>query len=174
MTKLYGAHQDILRRIEHGERSGTRFITVHDMEADNIQAVRNYFATSSPDAVGAHLGIDKGVTRTPKVQQWADLDALVYHAKGANSESIGIELCGFASQPRRTWVLRRGQRIALAETIARLCHEYHLGEPRHKGSDKNVKGHVEIPAGGHTDPGPNFPWDLVMPLAVKRYRKWYR
>lgn len=169
MRKLYNAQVHRLERIEHGHRPITRFIVVHDMESDNIEGVEHFFGFLSPEAVGAHLGI-AGTIRTPRVRQWADLDALVYHAKGANSESVGIELCGFAAQSRLQWVLRRGQRIALAETIARLCHMYGLGIPTR---GKNVKGHVDVPAGGHTDPGPNFPWDATMKLARKRYRKWY-
>lgn len=173
MRKLYGARVDRIARIEHGTRPSTHFIVVHDAEADNIDGVGNYFRTSSPDAVGAHLGIGSALVFKPQVRQWADLDALVYHARGANSESVGIELAGYASQPRSTWVRRRGQRRALAQTLARLCHAYGLGVPTHKGADKNIKGHYEVPEGGHFDPGPNFPWDLVMPLAQKYYRKWY-
>lgn len=173
MRTLYKARQNIIGRIDHGRRAETSFIVVHTAEGENLNGVQNYFATTSPDAVGAHLGISNATARRGEIRQWADLSALVYHAKGANSESIGIELMGFASQPRWKWVLRRGQRVALAETLARLCHAFRLGEPTHKGPDKNVKGHNEIPAGGHWDPGPAFPWDLVMPIAKRRYRKWY-
>jgi N-acetyl-anhydromuramyl-L-alanine amidase AmpD len=175
MRTLYGAVVHRLPIIEHGTRRGTEFIVVHDMESDNLDGVENYFRNgATADRVGAHLGID-GTILKPKVRQWADLDALVYHAVGGNPAGIGIELCGYASQSRRKWVLRRGQRIALAETIARLCHAYRLGEPRR---GKNVLGHGDVSrrfnvAGGHTDPGPNFPWDATMKLAVKRYRRWY-
>lgn len=171
--ELYGAEQHRIARINHGTRAYTQFIVVHTMEG-TLTGTYSYFSTSSPDAVGAHFGIGAGTIRKPRVQQWADDGALVYHARGANAVSIGIELEGYASQSRMVWKLRRGQRVALAETIARLCYHHKLGEPTHKGTNKNVKGHVEIPEGGHTDPGPNFPWDLVMPIAVKRYRKWYK
>lgn len=177
MRKLYGAAIHRLPIIEHGKRNVTTFITVHDMEADNLEAVENYFRNgATPDHVGAHLGIaGTSLGRKPQVRQWADLDSLVYHAVGANSRSVGIEMCGYARSPRAVWIKRRGQRIALAETLARLCHSYGLGEPRH---GINVLGHGDVSkrfgvAGGHVDPGPNFPWDAVMALAVKRYRKWY-
>lgn len=175
MKKLYGADLRILPIIDHGRRERTEFITVHDMEADNIDGVENYFRHgATKDAVGAHLGIASTLTR-PKVRQWADLDALVYHAVGANHLSIGIELCGFASLKRWQWIKRRGQRIALAETLARLCHAYELGAPRHL---HNVLGHGDVTArykvaGGHTDPGESFPWDAVIRLARSRYAKWY-
>lgn len=166
MVTLYGAKLRPIGRIVHGMRERTDDIVVHDMEADNIDGVESYFRTSSPDAVGAHIGIGT----SGEIRQWADLDALVYHAAGGNFNGIGIELAGYASLKRWQWIKRRQQRIALAKTIARICHRYKLGLPQH---GKNVKGHVDIPQGGHTDPGPNFPWDLVMVLARKYYRKWY-
>ena len=174
MKKLWSATQHPISRIEQGRRMRTTCIVVHDMESDNLPGVENFFRNSSPDAVGAHLGID-GTVRTPKVVQWADLDQVVFHAIGANRQSVGIELCGFAAQSRAKWILRRGQRIALAETLARLCHYYGLGLPTH---GTNVLGHGDVSKkfnvpGGHTDPGPGFPWDAVIKLARKRYRKFY-
>jgi N-acetyl-anhydromuramyl-L-alanine amidase AmpD len=169
MKTLYGATLHLIPRIDHGPRHAhVQNIVVHDMEADNIDAVQHYFETTSPDAVGAHIGIGAN----GDVRQWADLDALVYHAKGDNTSGIGIELAGYAKQSRAKWISRRRQRVALAKALARLCHRYNLGIPTHTGK-ANIKGHVDIPAGGHTDPGPNFPWDAVMKLARKYYREWY-
>lgn len=177
MKRLYGADQRILPIINHGTRTRTDFVVVHDMEAEDIDAVENYFRRgATADHVGAHLGIPVGgLTGKPKVRQWADLDALVYHAVGGNHAGIGIELAGYAATPRTGWIKRRGQRIALAETLARLCHAYKLGEPKHL---KNVLTHGDVTrrfkvAGGHTDPGPGFPMDAVIKLARKRYQKWY-
>lgn len=181
MRKLYGADVRLLPIIDHGSRGRVQFIVVHDMEADNIDSVENYFRHgATADAVGAHLGIaqsNRGANlgTEVKVRQWADLDSLVYHAVGGNDHGIGIELCGYARTARVGWIKRRGQRIALAKTIARLCHTYGLGTPNH---GTNVLGHGDVTrkfnvSGGHTDPGPNFPWDAVMKLAVKYYRKFY-
>lgn len=167
MRKLYGAEQHRIPRIEHGERPRTDFVTLHDTESDNLIGVVNYFATSSPDEVGAPIIIGPG----GRTLQLADLDALVYHAKGANSNSIGIEICGYASQSKARWLKRRKQRVAIAKAVARLCHMYRLGSPRY---GNNVKTHADIPAGGHHDPGVNFPLGKVMKLAQRYYRKWYQ
>lgn len=166
MKTLYGVDIRRIPRIEHGKRSVTKDIVVHDMEAENLDGVENYFRTSSPDEVGAHLGIGTN----GEIREWADLDALVYHAKGGNAEGVGIELAGYARQSRLSWIKRLRQRRALAKAIARLCHMYNLGLPTH---GKNVLGHYQLPAGGHTDPGPNFPWAAVMKLSRSYYRKWY-
>lgn len=179
---LYGADVRLLPIIDHGARPGAiEYIVVHDMEADDIQSVENYFRHGATnDAVGAHLGIAQNnrganVGVRVKVRQWAKFDRLVYHAVGGNAHGIGIELTGYARTSRAGWIKRRGQRIALAETIARICHAEGLGIPSH---GHNVLGHGDVTrinriAGGHTDPGPNFPWDAVMVLARKRYNKFY-
>lgn len=179
---LYGADVRLLPIIDHGPRPGAvQYVVVHDMESDDIDGVEGYFKHgATADAVGAHFGIAQNnrganVGVRVKVRQWALMDRLVYHAVGGNAHGVGIELCGYARTPRVGWIKRRGQRIALAETIARICHAYGLGTPRH---GVNVLGHGDVTrinhiAGGHTDPGPNFPWDAVMALAVKRYHKFY-
>lgn len=166
MTVLYGVSVRLIPRIDHGTRPFTDFVVVHDMEADNLNAVERYFATSSPDAVGAHLGIGAH----GEIREWADLDALVYHAAGGNSHGLGIELAGYAAQSRLKWISRRRQRIELAKAIARICHHYKLGIPTH---GTNVLGHYQLPEGGHHDPGVNFPWDAVMKLSRKYYKEWY-
>lgn len=166
MKRLYGAKLRIIPRIEHGVRGTTEYVVIHDTESDNLDGVERYFSTSSPDAVGAHVGIGPG----GETRQWADLDALVYHARGGNSLGVGIEVCGYASQPKWKWIKRARQRGAVAKAVARICHKYDLGIPsRHH----NVKGHYEILAGGHSDPGPNFPWGKLMKRARGYYRRWY-
>lgn len=175
MAHIYGTTWRPLPKIDHGARMGTKFVVIHDMESDSLDGVEAYFRNgATADCVGAHFGIAGAIGKTT-ARQWADTDSLVYHAVGGNHEGVGIELCGYASQSRAKWVLRRGQRVALAELVARLCHRYKLGEPAH---GTNVLGHGDVTRlfkvpGGHTDPGPNFPWDAVIRLARKRYRKWY-
>lgn len=175
MARIYGTDWRPLPKIDHGRRSAhVGCIVVHDMESDNLNGVEDYFRSgATEDNVGAHFGIAGAITKT-RPRQWADTGRIVYHAVGGNATGVGIELCGYASQSRAKWIVRRGQRIALAELIARLCHEHGLGLPHHGA---NVLGHGDVSrmrhvAGGHTDPGPNFPWDATMKLARKRYRKW--
>lgn len=179
MRRLYGAEQHLLPVIDHGGRPETEWITVHDMEADDIDAVENYFrGGATADDVGAHVGIGRDRRGKVHVRQWADLDALVYHAIGGNSTSVGIECCGYASFSRARWMKRWRFRRELAKALARLCHAYGLGAPIHRGATGNVLGHGDVSArahvaGGHTDPGPSFPWHAVLSQARRYYRKWY-
>jgi N-acetyl-anhydromuramyl-L-alanine amidase AmpD len=163
MTRIRDTRQDHIARIDHGRRPRTIGVTIHDTEADNLVGVRNYFATSSPDGVGAQLLIDDRQAR-----QLTDLDALCYHAIGANSITPGIELCGFASWPRWRWRKRRTQLKKAANRTAWICWHYGRGLPRRR---TNVWGHVDWPAGGHHDPGTGFPWPHFMRLCRRAYRR---
>lgn len=66
MVQLPDTPSHRIPRIEHGRRARTVGIVIHDAEATSLAGVANYFATSSPDAVGAHAGIDD-----QRVEQWA-------------------------------------------------------------------------------------------------------
>lgn len=168
MTKVPHTAQHRLARIEHGRRTRTLGGVVHDAEASNLIGVRNYFATSSPDAVGAHLG--DGLDGS--VEQWADLDAICWHCPGANSTCWGDELMGFSSQPRWRWLRRRRQLRAAANRQAWGCWHYKLGLPRR---GRNTWGHGDFPPPNtHTDPGRNFPWPAFMRLCRRAYRKLVR
>jgi len=167
MTAFPHTIQRPIARIQHGTRP-VRGVVVHDAEAESLDGVANYFATSSPDAVGAHAGISSD-GRT--VVQWAPLESLVYHCKGANAFTVGIELMGYASLPRSAWVKRRRQRKALGNRIAWVCWHYGLGTPRR---GRNYWGHVDYPQGTHTDPGSNFAWNLLGAHAKRAYRRLER
>ena len=172
---LFGAKKRIIPRIQQGQRGRTEFIVIHDTESDNIDGVESWFENGSPQEAGAHIGI----SRFGETRQWALLDQLVYHAVGANSESIGIEVCGYASFSPTRWLVRRNQRIATAKAVARLCYHFSLGEPK---SGYTVKAHADFPQGGHNDPGIGYlgspryhgrQWRAMMTLSKKYYRKWY-
>lgn len=159
--------QHIIARIEHGTRPQTLGVTIHDAEADNLVGVRNYFATSSPDGVGAHAGVGSDSS-----EQWADLRALCYHAPGGNSTTVGFELMGFAALKRWQWLRRARQLRAAANRTAWFLYVEHLGLP-HRG--RNVWAHGDYPPPNtHTDPGPNFPWDRFMRTCRLAYRKLER
>lgn len=122
----------------------------------------NWFDNPEAGGVGSQV-----VVGTKKCYQLSDLNALVWHAAGANTNYIGFEHDGFSSWPRWRWLLRRTQRKMSANRTAWICYHYGLGLPR-KGV--NVFGHVDFPAGGHDDPGKGWPWDLYMAACRRAYR----
>jgi N-acetyl-anhydromuramyl-L-alanine amidase AmpD len=151
-----------ISRIVHGRRTYTKGVVIHTIEGSD-EGATSWFRDPDAGGVGAHLVI--GHT-PPRAVQLCDLDALCWHAKSANSFYIGIEHEGKASDSRATWIGRRTQRVISANRVAWICWHYKLGQPT-KG--KNVFGHNQFPAGGHTDPGRGWPWDLYMEACRRAY-----
>lgn len=109
------------------------------------------------------------------------LDALVpydrasWTLRNGNSRSDNLELCGFASWSREEWLNHhRGMLFNAALWIRRRCLA--RGVPIVKLSPADVRagkagviGHHDYTVGTgdgtHWDPGPGFPWDIVIKAA---------
>lgn len=161
MTTLPKTRQDRIPLVEHGKRSSTSVVVIHTTEGAARSAI-NWFKNPKAGGVGAHL-----IVSWRNATQLADLDAICWHAPGANYNGIGIEHGGYASWSRSVWKLRKRQRVLSANRCAWICYHYNLGLPTHK---KNVFGHKDFPAGGHHDPGDGWPWDLYIAAARRAYR----
>jgi N-acetyl-anhydromuramyl-L-alanine amidase AmpD len=149
MVVLPNTRQSYESQVVHGKRARTKGVVIHTIEGTDEGAV-SWFANPSAGGVGAHIVVGHA---PPRVVQLCDLDAVCWHAVGANSEYIGIEHEGCAADSKVTWMRRRKQRILSANRVAYICWHYGLGTPR-KGF--NVFGHIDFPRGGHHDPGPGF------------------
>ncbi|MFE7125510.1 peptidoglycan-binding protein [Streptomyces sp. NPDC057617] len=79
-----------------------------------------------------------------------------YHARSANSSSLGIEHEGFIADP--SWFTDAMYRSSAALTKY-LCERYGIPKDR-----AHVVGHAEVPGNDHTDPGPNWNWTYYMQL----------
>ncbi|MFJ9032510.1 peptidoglycan-binding protein [Streptomyces sp. NPDC102274] len=79
-----------------------------------------------------------------------------YHARSANSSSLGIEHEGFVDDP--SWFTDSMYRSSAALTRY-LCDRYGIPKDR-----AHIVGHVEVPGNDHTDPGPNWNWNYYMQL----------
>ncbi|MCL7381939.1 peptidoglycan-binding protein [Streptomyces sp. 35G-GA-8] len=79
-----------------------------------------------------------------------------YHARSANSSSLGIEHEGFVSDP--SWFTDSMYRSSAALTKY-LCDRYGIPKDR-----AHIVGHSEVPGNDHTDPGPNWNWNYFMQL----------
>jgi len=117
----------------------------------------------------AHIAIDDKNTVL-----CVPLEREAWHARGGNEGTIGIELVGSASQTREQWldeysdsVLHRAARV-----VAQLCIDYEIplimiNEMNYFTTPKGITTHRVVTAankiaGGHTDPGPNWPWDVFL------------
>ncbi|WP_326700735.1 amidase [Streptomyces sp. NBC_01754] len=81
-----------------------------------------------------------------------------YHARSANSSSLGIEHEGYVDDP--SWFTDPMYRSSAALT-AHLCDRYGIPKDR-----THVIGHSEAPGNDHTDPGANWDWTSYMRLVA--------
>ncbi|MFF9316993.1 peptidoglycan-binding protein [Streptomyces sp. NPDC014735] len=79
-----------------------------------------------------------------------------YHARSANSSTLGVEHEGFIDDP--SWFTDSMYRSSAALT-RHLCERYGIPKDR-----AHIVGHNEVPGNDHTDPGPNWDWARYMEL----------
>ena len=156
-------------------RRKVRVIVLHDMEADEApdtaQRVADYFATTATKA-SAHVCVDN----THIIQCVLDND-VAWAAPGCNSDGIQIEMAGYGAQTRSQWT--DPYSLAMLENAANVAAQYclkytippvRLTDDQLSNGDAGLVGHVQVSTvyqrSDHTDPGPNFPWDLFMDRVV--------
>jgi hypothetical protein len=148
---------------------GVRLIVVHTAEgALTYRALGNYFASSS-SGVSSHVGIDD----TPgTVGEYVHREWKAWTQAGANPVAVAAELCGFAAWDDAEWRRHPEMLVNCAAWIAEEAAHYALpivkltpGEAQN--GRLGVCAHSDLGAwgGNHSDPGPAFPWDVVIDLA---------
>jgi N-acetyl-anhydromuramyl-L-alanine amidase AmpD len=116
----------------------------------------------------AHVCVDNNSA----VRCVADGDR-AWHAPGANSDGLGIELAGYARQSRAEWLdqYSKGVLDQAARVVAGWCLKHNipavkLTPSELKAGKRGLVGHRDVSAAygqtDHTDPGPNFPWDYFL------------
>ncbi|RDB46204.1 N-acetylmuramoyl-L-alanine amidase [Tsukamurella tyrosinosolvens] len=153
----------------NGPRARTDFVVIHTQEGDGTAvSLANYLNSND---VSYNLVVDG--TDTVEVVPvgegpWA----------AAEANNIGVHICFAGSRAawtREQWLARGAALDRAAKATAAACQQY--GVPIVKilnGSGWNgtrgLAAHGDFGArgGGHTDPGPNFPWDDFI-VRVKRF-----
>lgn len=155
-------------------KGALRLIVIHDMEApetkNTAENVAKWFAGPTAPQASAHYCCDNDST----VQCVHDED-IAWHAPGANSTGIGIELAGYAKQQRGDWLDPYSKQMLdtqVVPLVAHLCKQYGIPvvklSPADVASGKaGICGHVDVTRaypgkGDHTDPGNGFPWDYLI------------
>ena len=143
----------------YSDRYGTvRLVIVHTAEgAQDIASLGAWFA--NPDnGVSSHTGIDDqpGICGEYVRPDWA-----AWTAGDVNGYAIQTELCGFAAWDRAEWMRHPNMLENCRQWVAEECARF--GIPPVKSSTFGVCGHVDVSGpGGHWDPGPAFPWDVIL------------
>jgi hypothetical protein len=99
---------------------------------------------------------------------------IAYHAP-PNQGSIGLEICGEVGYTRDQWCSPQVWPgiVKCAWRCTDLCARFGIPIVKLSPADllagaHGIAGHADVSAAwgetNHTDPGPNFPWDLFIPL----------
>ncbi|MGO1049773.1 N-acetylmuramoyl-L-alanine amidase [Crossiella sp. CA198] len=155
----------------HSSRRGARvrLVVLHTAEgARTVGDLGRFFQGKVP--ASSHVGIDDH-----RIEQYVPYDRAAWTLLSGNPVSDNAELCGFAKWTRAEWLQRPRMLELAAQWIGERCRARNI--PLRKltpaqvaAGESGVCGHhdwtVGKREGSHWDPGPHFPWDLVLNLAA--------
>jgi hypothetical protein len=147
-----------------------RLVVIHTAEgARTTGELANYF--SGPVEASSHAGIDD-----TKIEQYLPYDRAAWTMLAANPIADQVELCGFAAWTRDQWLTQHAAMLTLAaqwireRCLARGIPIRKLAPAQLAAGEAGVCGHVDwtvgMRDGTHTDPGNDFPWDVVIAAAA--------
>ena len=156
-----------------GRARNVRVVVIHTVEAPERGTIaedvaRNWFATPAARS-SAHYIVD-----SDSIVRCVDEANTAWAAPGANADGIQIEHAGYAAQNPGQWGddYSRAMLELSARLTADLCRRYaipavHLTPSQLAAGARGIIGHIDAtnaygPRGGHTDPGPSFPWDAYI------------
>jgi N-acetyl-anhydromuramyl-L-alanine amidase AmpD len=162
------------RNFTKAARTAVDLVVIHTMEAPDkpttAESVARWFATGDAKA-SAHYCVD-----SDSIVQCVREEDAAWHAPGANRNGIGIEHAGYASRSAANWMdsSTTAMLFRSAKLVARICRQYGIPIVRLTADDLRAKrrglcGHVDVTDAfnggkGHTDPGPNFPWEMYLSM----------
>jgi hypothetical protein len=154
-------------------RNGARvlWVCVHTAEgATRATNLRAYFERPDINA-SSHAIADDAIL----LDHLVPYDRAAWTLRNGNEESDNLELCGFAAWSREEWLTRHMGMVRHAAAwirsrcLARGIPIVKLSPADVRAGKSGVIGHVDYTNGTgdgtHWDPGPGFPWDVVMQLA---------
>lgn len=156
----------IPRGSESRQGTSITLVAVHTSEgATNTASLASYLDQAGVEASYHMLVDDNGVVRylPDNVAAWAMLSG--------NHRSLQVCLTGFARWPRSEWLAHDAMLRNAASVVRVWCQGHNIPTvkltPNQVGADqRGICGHWDWTLGKrdgtHTDPGPNFPWDVFI------------
>ncbi len=150
-----------------GRNRPLRLVILHSTETPTNTArsvARNFQDDTRKTSAHWIVGTDATVSGVAETDTaWA--------APGANADGIQIEQCGYAAST--DWRNGDGLQVvqATAHLLAQVCARHsiplrHLSDAELAAGASGVVSHAQVSAvykkSTHTDPGPTYPWDLVL------------
>lgn len=146
--------------------SPIQLIVVHDTQGPNVEGVGdlvglgNYFDRVATQA-SSHVATDEDGTSARYVPD----ERKAWHVVAFNSMALGIEQVGFAAQAK--WL--DAEVDETARWVAHWSHRWDI--PMVRSTRHGVCTHSDLGAagGGHTDPGPAYPFERMLSRARHFY-----
>jgi len=134
-----------------GGITDVQYVVVHTMQGSYAGSI-SWFQNPVAD-VSAHFCMR---AEDGEITQMVRLADKAWHVGNSNPVAIGIEHEGYVDDPSwYTWPM-----YTRSAQLARWLADRH-GLPLDRD---HIVGHVDLPNQTHTDPGPNWNWDLYMAL----------
>lgn len=158
-----------------GRQRDIRLVGIHvtvTAESSSVaESIQRTWHGDDGRLASAHIVCDNDST----VRCVHDVDT-AWAAKSANADGLHVEIVGQTTQSAAQWrdafseaALRRAARVTALWCKAHAIPVRRLTQAQLKdGKSKGIAGHADIerafPSTGHSDPGPNFPWDHFLSL----------
>jgi len=145
-------------------------IILHTAEgATTIESLGNFFANGS-NQVSSQCGADD---KKDILGEYVSRGNAAWTQAAYNEESVSLELCGFASWSRSTWLNQHSNMLDNAATWVREEANHYgipivaLNNSQAQGGGRGVAQHVNLGSGGggHVDCGGGFPMDELIKRA---------
>ena len=153
-------------------RTQVIWVVVHTAEGVRKASDLKAFFDRATDR-SAHAVADD----TTLIDNCVPYDRAAWTLRNGNTRSDNLELCGFAGWSRDEWINEHGGMLSNAAAwirsrcTARDIPIVKIGPAEVARGAAGVIGHVDYTLGTHdgthTDPGPGFPWDVVIQLAAQ-------
>lgn len=135
-------------------------VVIHCTQGSTAEGAARWFA--NPRSGGsAHVVVDD-----QEVWRCVDDMVIAWHAKGANTTGLGLEIAGFAQWTRGEWMEHQPRLVESARIHAGWCRVY--GIPLVESTSRGYHTHAGLPGNDHWDPGPGFPMDFYLD-SVRRF-----
>lgn len=165
------------RNYHQGRVDQILFIVIHDGETQELptsaEGMQHYFAGPDAPQASAHAAADDN-SLVRSVHDWDT----AWAAPGCNAMGLHLEQAGRASQKRINWLDPYSKKMIeefSAKMVADWSVRHHIPLLKRGPSDilarrGGVVGHIDVTnaektAGGHTDPGTSYPYDLLLGAA---------
>lgn len=169
-------HLSYVSRLQTRALESIDLVVIHCTELPDLPAARNYGERIHyPDTVTGNSG-HFYVERSGLIEQWVPRSRIAHHVKAYNERSIGIELDNKGRYPdwfdSRHQVMRQAYTLPQLDSLAFLlqwlssempCLKWVTG---HEFLDKSrvpASDNPEVLIRRKKDPGPQFPWQDLLP-----------